>query len=879
VPELRASPRGAEPRVPFGIPQIDEMLDGGLVPHRPYLIVGPAGTGKTTLALEFLREGIRRGEPGLYVTVEDPPNEVRYDHQALRPELDRIDVFDAIPDVMRYEHIPFKDISSVRDVVPFGKVPDEIRQTPEFTSVEVTISALEQLLRTEVQRQGYLRLVIDSLTALQYFCMKGIEPMAGAQAFLRFLSSLRTTTLLTVESPLEDVESAERSLARGEIRLFRWELEGATVRAIGVEKFRGSSHDVRLHPYRIGPLGVDINLDLTISRDTRRLVEPALAVLAPALVEATLLSVPGPTPGFLGSVSEEVRDLVTLGVDVAPIRAEVEAALSAIQVGRPADSAVHVARISSLTISLAGSLLLAPPAERGLTKEARDAFQRIAQRADAARGGVPPTRLPEIEGLIEHLRSVLALLPPPVPAAPLRPVSPEAAAVAASKTLVGIPAREGPAPGLEVPISPAAATTSPQAPAPATPGPEEVRPVEESIPHPGPVGPPIGPTVSSPPSGLSVRASEGVSPSVESPLKGPTPSPAPGSPSGAPPSTLPGTVPEPSIPGFPARESLVAPAVGPGPSAGVTAEVPSLSAVASPPRHETVSGAPAVGDASRASAPAGGGRAPKQVAGSPRHPTPTLVDGEPMPRFAPRPTRSRSAIPEPPVPGSGEHGSLARETVPPSRPVGGVRAASSAPGSRFAPATPVDGAATTSTRVSPVRPLAEPPPLPTLTVPGVPGQERAPSAGTPPTATAGTAPKVGPPATAVTPARGAARPATVVRHRSGAGATTPSAPPRKRRASTSKRPSAPPPAEVGPVEGPSLELTPARAPAPTTRRRPSRKRKAPTVVAAMPETNPSSESAGAASAEPSAPVVETPPDATPSRSATEPPPTPSEAPP
>ena len=146
-PNRGRTPLLSTARVPFGIPEIDEMLEGGLVPHRPYLIVGPSGTGKTTLALQFLCEGIRRGEPGLYVTIEDPPNEVRFDHRALPPEIDRIDVFDAIPDVMRYEHIPFKDISSVRDVVPFQRVPSEIRKTPEFTSVEITVSALEQLLQ------------------------------------------------------------------------------------------------------------------------------------------------------------------------------------------------------------------------------------------------------------------------------------------------------------------------------------------------------------------------------------------------------------------------------------------------------------------------------------------------------------------------------------------------------------------------------------------------------------------------------------------------------------------------------------------------------------------------------------------------------------
>jgi KaiC/GvpD/RAD55 family RecA-like ATPase len=253
-------------RVSTGNPGLDAMLEGGILPRRPYVIAGPSGTGKTTLALEFLCEGIRQGERCLLVTLEEPPNECRYNHRGLGPELLSVDVFDAIPDVMHYERVPFKDIATVRSVLPFGRIPWLIRRTPELTGVEVTAAALEQMLRSEVVRCGYTRVVIDSLTALQYFCMKGIDADAGAQTFLRFLSDLDVTSVLTVESPAEESESTERILARGEIRLFRWEQNRCAVRAIGIEKFRGSAHDVRLHPYRIGPSGLDIDLHLTVSR-------------------------------------------------------------------------------------------------------------------------------------------------------------------------------------------------------------------------------------------------------------------------------------------------------------------------------------------------------------------------------------------------------------------------------------------------------------------------------------------------------------------------------------------------------------------------------------------------------------------------------------
>ena len=428
MPEAAPEHRPSGSRVPFGVRELDEMLDGGLMPHRPYLIVGPAGTGKTTLALQFLCEGVRRGERSLYVTLEDPPNEVHWNHRALRPELDSVDVFDAIPDVMRYEHVPFRDISAVRQVVPFGQVPDRIRQTPEFTSVEVTGTALEQLLRTEVQRHGYSRLVIDSMTALQYFCMKGFDPTVGAQTFLRFLSELRTTTVLTIEAALEDVETPERSLARGEVHMFRWELEGVTVRAVGVEKFRGSSHDIRLHPYRIGSRGIDIQLAQTISRDTRRIVEPAVPVAphgeAPALPVAPVASLSVAPPSSSEAISQQIRDLVTLGVDVAPLRSEVEAALDAVRGSRRQEAVARVARISAMAISLAP--LEVDPSLSGSSAPgpAARAFRRLSARADGSREGAPPTALPPPEVLASELGTILSMITGPAGAGPRAGASP-----------------------------------------------------------------------------------------------------------------------------------------------------------------------------------------------------------------------------------------------------------------------------------------------------------------------------------------------------------------------------------------------------------------------------------------------------------------------
>ena len=429
------------------------MLEGGLVARRPYLVVGPSGTGKSTLALQFLCEGVRQGEKALLVTVEEPPNETRLNHRGLEPDLDRVDVFDAIPDIMRYERTPFKDIAAVRHAEPFSGVATAIRRSPELSAVEVTMTGLEQMLRTEVVRRGYTRIAIDSLTALQYFCMKGFEPVAGAQAFLRFLSDLRITTLLTLESPLEDVESPERMLARGEIRLFRWELDGRSVRAIGVEKFRGSPHDVRLHPYRIGPRGLDINLNRTISRDTRQILE----ITNP---EETVVSTitPAPVPeelSVLDPLIEQVRDLVAVGADVGPLRAELDGAFAATATGELDRVRIHLARVTSLVVALGDTVRERPTPGAPSQDPVDEAYQRIVARGESARAGVAPTELPPGPLLGEQLATVLSLLPvqepivdAPLPSKPTPPLPEEEPPLAApsSEEASAIPSVAGPAP-------------------------------------------------------------------------------------------------------------------------------------------------------------------------------------------------------------------------------------------------------------------------------------------------------------------------------------------------------------------------------------------------------------------------------------------------
>src|SRR5438105_13035267 len=70
------NPISTATRMGTGIEGLDNILEGGFPKNRIYLVEGEPGTGKTTLALQFLLEGLRRGEPGLYVTLSETAEEM-----------------------------------------------------------------------------------------------------------------------------------------------------------------------------------------------------------------------------------------------------------------------------------------------------------------------------------------------------------------------------------------------------------------------------------------------------------------------------------------------------------------------------------------------------------------------------------------------------------------------------------------------------------------------------------------------------------------------------------------------------------------------------------------------------------------------------------
>ncbi|MEE9151118.1 MAG: ATPase domain-containing protein [Thermoplasmata archaeon] len=233
-------------KVQTGIDGLDKMLGGGLIPERPYIITGPSGAGKTTLGMQFLLEGLRKGERVLFVALEEPVNEIKFNMESLGLKVGSIEILNANSDVRRYEPTPVMEISQKSKVQKIRDVSETIRKTSRFKSTVVSVHSLQTTLKNEFRKTRYGRVVIDSLTALRYFCMP-VEEEILLQSFLRFLSESKITSLLTVETPENYGLTPEMFLARGEIRLYKIRENNRIKRMVSIEKFRGSEHDERVY--------------------------------------------------------------------------------------------------------------------------------------------------------------------------------------------------------------------------------------------------------------------------------------------------------------------------------------------------------------------------------------------------------------------------------------------------------------------------------------------------------------------------------------------------------------------------------------------------------------------------------------------------------
>jgi circadian clock protein KaiC len=220
-----------------GIDGLDDVLAGGLTPHRLYLVEGVPGSGKTTLAMQFLLEGVRRGEPVLYVTLSETEEELRGVADSHGWTLDGI---------------------TIRELVPSE---DNLRPDDQYTMFhpsEVELSETTKMILADVDRIKPTRLVFDSLSELRLLAGNPLRYRRQILALKQFFAGRNCTVLL-----LDDLTSAShdlqvQSIAHGVIRLEQLNPEyGAERRRLIVLKYRGVRFRGGFHDYTIERGGIE----------------------------------------------------------------------------------------------------------------------------------------------------------------------------------------------------------------------------------------------------------------------------------------------------------------------------------------------------------------------------------------------------------------------------------------------------------------------------------------------------------------------------------------------------------------------------------------------------------------------------------------------
>ncbi len=278
-------------RVKTGVDGLDVMLNGGLLPARPYIVSGPTGSGKTILATQFLLDGLRRNEPCLLVTLDEPPIEVKSNMGIFGWNLDRLKILDATPDVRAHQRQrSVIDVGTALDVRDMEDVND-IRQSSQIRALEVTVHSVQKMIkqefsaRLEKAKERYKRIVVDSMTALKMFSMQGEDSRVLIQSFMRFLAELEATTLIVSEHLDRTAIETEFFLGRGEVRMLKWVDGSAVRRAISIEKFRGSKFDDRIRPMAITANGIVVYPDQQVAMTNGTTTKPGESLLELRIID------------------------------------------------------------------------------------------------------------------------------------------------------------------------------------------------------------------------------------------------------------------------------------------------------------------------------------------------------------------------------------------------------------------------------------------------------------------------------------------------------------------------------------------------------------------------------------------------------------------
>jgi circadian clock protein KaiC len=226
------------PLAATGIPGFDDIIGGGLTPNRMYLIEGDPGAGKTTLALQFMMEGVRRKEPVVYVTLSETRAELEGIAQSHGWSLEGIYVHDLLP--------------SQESLLPDA-------HTRMFHPSEVELSDTTRAILEQVEKRKPRRVVFDSLSELRMLAQNALRYRRQILALKQFFIGRDCTVLLLDDRTAEVNDLQLHSLAHGVVTMEHMAQHyGAERRRMRVLKLRGVRFRGGWHDFMIRRGGLDV---------------------------------------------------------------------------------------------------------------------------------------------------------------------------------------------------------------------------------------------------------------------------------------------------------------------------------------------------------------------------------------------------------------------------------------------------------------------------------------------------------------------------------------------------------------------------------------------------------------------------------------------
>jgi len=221
-----------------GVAGLDNILVGGLTRRRVYLIEGVPGSGKTTLALQFLIAGARAGETVLYITLSETEEELRSVADSHGWQLDGI---------------------TIRELTPPETALDGDEQNTMFHPSEVELAATTKLILADVERLKPTRVVFDSLSELRLLAGSALRYRRQILALKQFFATRDCTVVLLDDMTATDHDLQMQSIAHGVILLEQLNPDyGGERRRLRVVKYRGVKFRGGYHDYVIQMGGIQV---------------------------------------------------------------------------------------------------------------------------------------------------------------------------------------------------------------------------------------------------------------------------------------------------------------------------------------------------------------------------------------------------------------------------------------------------------------------------------------------------------------------------------------------------------------------------------------------------------------------------------------------